>query len=147
MTDDPTWPRYCCAILRDLRGRYLLEKRHADDPDLPGQLVCFGGGRNLGEHPDACIRRELIEEIGSAPDALEMCVLLQSTSGAPIAWFYRGIAPRTEKVITEEGVAAVWATWDELRTLLIGLWNLAAIEAERRGEPIAVVSDIKRSHL
>ena len=149
MTDDPTgdagWPRYCCAILRDERGRYLLEKRPDHDDDLPGKLVCFGGGREPDEHPDASIRRELVEELGIAPERLEFCVRLMGTSGRVIGWFYRGEAPRPEQIVTEAGVEAVWADWDELRLLPVGLWNLAAIEAERRGEPVAIVNDEPRT--
>lgn len=133
------WPRFCCAILRDDRGRYLLEQRRIDDEHMPGQLVCFGGGRERDEHPDACVRRELLEEIGWAPPTLRLCLRLLGRDGRVIAWFYRGIAPMASEIRTEPGVRAVWASWDELSGLPVGDWNLAAIIAEQRGLTETVV--------
>lgn len=138
--DDPAhWPRFCCAILRDAAGRYLLERRSDDDEHMPGQLVCFGGGRNPDEHPDDSIRRELREEIGCELTALEFCLILRGRDSRTIAWFYRAPAPAPTRVRTEPGVRAVWAAWHELGALPIGNWNLAAMIAEREGRSEALV--------
>jgi 8-oxo-dGTP pyrophosphatase MutT (NUDIX family) len=133
------WPRYCCAILRDRSGRYLLEKRPSHEEDAPGMLTCFGGGREVGEDPDACIRRELTEELGFEPARLELCVRLMGTSGRVIAWFYRAEAPSSGLAAIEEGFEAVWAAWEELPGLPVGNWNIAAIRAEAEGVTVAVV--------
>jgi len=60
---DPTW-FYACAIVRDLdTGRLLLEHRTDDAPVNPGQWGFFGGGAEPRESPEACLLRELKEEL------------------------------------------------------------------------------------
>ena len=63
---DDRLPPYCCAILCERSsGALLLEARGADAQVAAGQLTCFGGKREAGEEPLACIERELKEELGS----------------------------------------------------------------------------------
>lgn len=135
MSADPSdWPRYCNAILRDPSGRYLLELRSIHETEVPGQITCFGGGRQPGEHPDDCIRRELAEELGVSTIMLDLCVVLRSRrDGAAISWFYRGAAPDPAVIRPEPGVVVVRHSWDELAALPVGGWNRAALAAERRG--------------
>lgn len=137
--DDPCWPRYCNAILRDARGRYLLEARSPGEAEAPGQLTCFGGGREPGESPEECIRRELTEELGFRTDLLELCVVLRHRrDGHPISWFFRGPAPEESAIRTEPGVRFVWCAWHELDRLPVGAWNRAALVAEREGRDWAL---------
>lgn len=144
----PEWPEYCCAILRDERGRYLLERRAADAKDAPGKLACFGGKREPGEHPDRCLRREIKEELGWSTGALHLDVavrLMARGSGGKadrvVAWFYRGKGPREGlELKTLPGSAVVWVTGEELAGSMRGEvsdWHRVALEAEGRGETVA----------
>lgn len=58
------------AILHQ-NGTFLLQLRD-DIPGIlyPGHWALFGGHIEPGEHPDAAIRRELLEEISHAPATL-----------------------------------------------------------------------------
>ena len=144
----PSWPGYCCAILRDERGRYLLERRADDAKDAPGMLGCFGGKREPGEHPDRCLRREIKEELGWSMGALHLSVavrlMVQSSGARPervVAWFYKGKGPRAGLALqTLPGSAVVWATSEELAGSLraeVSGWHRAALEAEARGDAVA----------
>lgn len=124
---------WCCAILRDPRGRFVFERRPAHEVDAPGMLTCFGGTREPGEDPEACLRRELVEELGFVAGALELCVELTTPKG--VAWFYRGVGPGegTARAL-EPGFGVEWIDAGAIEHADIGAWNLAAIRAERRGE-------------
>jgi 8-oxo-dGTP pyrophosphatase MutT (NUDIX family) len=140
--DPAHWPRYCCAILRDSAGRYLLERRPADARDAPGLLTCFGGKRNRGEHPDRCIRRELFEELNWRIGALriERCVRLVSADLEEIAWFYRAGAPGPAvRMRPLKGFNVEWVNADALAAADLSRWHRVAIEAELRGAPVARV--------
>lgn len=54
-----------CAILLDVSGRFLLQKRD-DAPGIvdPGRVGLFGGHREAGETYIQCVVREIHEEIG-----------------------------------------------------------------------------------
>jgi 8-oxo-dGTP pyrophosphatase MutT (NUDIX family) len=128
-------------MLIDERGRYLLERRPASARVAAGQLTCFGGGREQGEHPDACIRRELREELGFVTDDLELFMRLTGKGGRVIAWIYRGPAPREDSIVHEPGFASVWLTRDELRDANLARWHRAIFDAMLRGEDEAVVGE------
>ena len=131
--DPAQWPVWCCAILRDSRGRFVFERRPVDEPDAPGMLTCFGGTREPGEDPEACLRRELLEELGFIAGEIELCVELTTPKG--IAWFYRAHGP-DEGMATalEPGFGIEWIAAETIGHAGIGAWNLAAIRAELRGE-------------
>ena len=60
------------AVMVAADGRYLLQ--HRDDIPglhLPGHWGLFGGSLEPGEDPETGMRRELLEELGFAPPALE----------------------------------------------------------------------------
>lgn len=135
------WPKYCCAFLRDAKGRYLLERRPDHEVEITGRLTCFGGERHTYEHPDDCIRRELLEELGCAAEALRLRLRLLGAGGQIIAWFYEGLAPPAEHIHTEPGVELRWAEPVELPDLPLGSWNRAAFIAIRSGSSEAIVDD------
>jgi 8-oxo-dGTP pyrophosphatase MutT (NUDIX family) len=61
---DTSW-FYACAIIRDpATDRLLFEIRTDDAPRNPGMWSFFGGGAESGESPEACLLRELREELG-----------------------------------------------------------------------------------
>lgn len=142
---ETSWPEYCCVILRNPAGRYLMEVRPAHERRVTGWITCFGGGRLEGEHPNDCIRRELMEELGWAvePEALKFCLRLVGTRDGQhreIAWFYRADAPGSDvQLVTEPGVVAMWAEFEQTQEARVSNWHRAAIAAERAGEKIARV--------
>ncbi len=138
-------PEYCCAILRDRAGRYLIERRPAHSSHQPRRLTCFGGGREEGESPEACITRELREELTWDEGlirsvGLRRAVRLESRARF-IAWFFAGepVDPACP-IRCEHGYEAVWLS--EGRLLAepsLSSWHKAAISALIRGEQVAVV--------
>lgn len=146
MAEPSHWPPYCCAILLDARGRYLMERRPASAKHAAGLLTCFGGGREPGEEPLACVRRELREELGLSPAqiealGLELAVVIRSERRL-IAWFFAGrIADPVPALQPEPGFEALWRTWDELHAERVSPWHTGAITAHREGRREAVVGE------
>jgi 8-oxo-dGTP pyrophosphatase MutT (NUDIX family) len=129
-----TPPDYCCAILEDRDGRLLLQWRGPDARRAPGRITCLGGAREPDEAPDACLRRELQEEIGWVPDPLELRVVLE-VEGTLTAWFYRGpLDVSLDQLRLEPGLRVILATRSELADLPLAPWHRAVIEAEAQGE-------------
>lgn len=72
---DPAW-FYACAIVRDYQtDRLLFESRTDDAPKNPGRWSFFGGGAEAGESPEACLLRELKEELGITLKASDLSPL------------------------------------------------------------------------
>jgi 8-oxo-dGTP pyrophosphatase MutT (NUDIX family) len=145
-SDDIAWPEYCCAILIDAEGRYLIERRSAKATTAPGQLACFGGKREPMEHPDRCIRREIKEELGWSVGALRLVVavrLRERSSGREIAWFYRGSAPRaTLNLKSLPGSSILHMSAREMLAAPdLSAWHRAAIIANEGSEPVAWIED------
>ncbi len=131
-------PRFCCAILTDSRGYYILERRPLHETDAPGKLTFFGGGRLDGEDPLACLRRELLEELGFTPGPLERVFTLRTPRGQ--AWFYTARGPEEGAATAREpGYRAVWISPDELLASPLAPWHRVVLEALRRGETEAQV--------
>lgn len=134
-----TQPHYCCAILTDSRGRFVLERRPLTEPDAPGKLVCFGGGRDEGEEAEACVRRELMEELGFAAAELEHVFVLHTPLGD--AWFYKGAGPEEGRARAREaGYEAVWVERVFLMSDEVGDWHRVVFAALARGEREAAVA-------
>lgn len=126
-------PRFCCAILTDSRGRYIFEHRPAHEPDAPGALTCFGGGREETEDPESCLRRELLEELGFVAGPLERVFTLHTPRGE--AWFYKGKGPEEGSArALEEGFEAVWVHPSDPDMSKVGRWHRAVFDALARGE-------------
>lgn len=119
-------PAYCCAILLDGRGALVLEKRPDDDADAPGRLTCFGGGRDGDEEPLACLRRELLEELGFALGQARHVLTLHTPKGP--AWFYEAGGPEQGTVVTREaGHGVCWVGRGELFAQHLADWHRAAL--------------------
>ncbi len=138
-------PEYCCAILRDRAGRYLIERRPAHSVHQPRRLTCFGGGREPCESPEVCIRRELREELAWGEGLIDSLALRRAvrleTRARFIAWFFVGepVDP-SWPIRCEHGYEATWVS--EARLLgeaSLSSWHKAAICAWIAGEPVAVV--------
>lgn len=142
------WPLFCCAILRDARGTYLLEKRPATAMAAAGKLTCFGGKRGAGESPETCMRRELLEELKFRPPdgTLERCVTLLWTgpdrvfatkkvvTGGVLAWYYKCAAPEADKAkCVIPGHTAVWVPPGQILKAELSDWHRTALKAEREG--------------
>ncbi len=64
---------YCCRPDFDGRGlRVLLLKRSAKEENYAGHWAIPGGGIDPGETPEQAAKRECSEEIGRAPDELDL---------------------------------------------------------------------------
>lgn len=127
-------PRYCCAILSLPGGELLLERRPEGIAHAPGQLTCFGGRREDGEDPGACVAREVREELGIEPPALALAVELW-VGGELIAWFYAGTlsAEDLSRVRTEPGREAVRVAAGALSDHRVSPWHAGVLEAWREG--------------
>jgi 8-oxo-dGTP pyrophosphatase MutT (NUDIX family) len=133
-------PRYCCAILCDRGGWYVLERRPASDPDAPGRLTFFGGGREDGEGALECLAREVWEELGFAVDTSRaQRVFTLATPSGP-AWFYVAPGPEPETVrAAEAGYAAVWLTQEQVTAATLADWHRAAWEGVLAGRASGTV--------
>lgn len=137
-------PRYCCVILRDSRGRYVLEKRPETEADAPGMLTCFGGGREAQEDAESCVRRELREELGFEVGELERVFTLR-TPPSPLgreAWFFRAVESGPEEGTVralEPGFEVVWVEPGSERMKEVGAWHRAVLDGLARGETEATV--------
>jgi 8-oxo-dGTP pyrophosphatase MutT (NUDIX family) len=128
------YPPYCCALLRDVCGRFWLEQRQSRSRYAAGCLTCFGGHREPGESALACLCRELHEELGWAPpaDACLPAVTLQ-VSGRLIAWFYRiQVPPRCRRLEPGRTLSRVPAA--QLDRVAISAWHRPVLTAFLQGE-------------
>lgn len=132
----PHWPLYACAILEDADGRLLLESRPNSARLAAGQLTCFGGRRESDETPDDCLRRELREELGWAPEHFEKSVELR-VAGELIAWFYHArLDVEIDQLRTAPDVRALLVSPSGLRQLPLSPWHAAVIDAWRNGKQV-----------
>jgi 8-oxo-dGTP pyrophosphatase MutT (NUDIX family) len=120
-------PEYACAVIEDDRRRLLLQLRPATARHAAGLLTCFGGRREDGEDADACVRRELAEELHWQPTTLTPCCELWKGPRF-IARFYRTTFTGGE-LRTEPGHHAVWAPWSALPGLPVSPWHAAVFAA------------------
>ena len=60
-------PDYACAIIVDGAGRLLLERRFPRARHAARRLTCYGGRREGREGHEACLLRELREELAWRP--------------------------------------------------------------------------------
>lgn len=141
--DPAPLPRFCCVFLKDSRGRYVLEQRPLTESDAPGKLTCFGGGREPHEEPEACLRREVREELGCEIGPCTHVLTLNTPLGH--AWFYEAVGPAEgEAAATEPGYTALWIDETTLRDPVffqtrVADWHCAAFTALWRGERFASV--------
>jgi 8-oxo-dGTP pyrophosphatase MutT (NUDIX family) len=124
-------PDYACAVIEDGRGWLLLQLRPAEARYAAGQLTCFGGKREPGEDDLACLRRELVEELGWAPPALEPCCELCKGEHS-IARFFRGIAVGPPRCL-EADQLAISAPLSALPALPVSPWHALVLAAILQG--------------
>ena len=124
-----TWPRYVCAILEDAEGRLLLESRPDDARLAAGKLTCFGGLREAGETPEACLRREMREELNWEPRTPEKRVELW-VAGDLVAWFYHALLDvGIDELRLAPGYQARFISREDLSSLPVSPWHAAVLRA------------------
>jgi len=121
-------PEYVCAVIRDPDDRLLLELRPAGSTHARNELTCFGGRREPPETAQACLRRELQEELGWNPiDLQPVCDLF--AGDRYIAQFFT-CSWHPGPLRTEVGHIAVWIPRASLAGVPLSPWHrhvLAAI--------------------
>jgi 8-oxo-dGTP diphosphatase len=70
MAQGPTTVEVAAAVIRDHAGRYLIARRR-QGTHLAGLWEFPGGKREAGETLEACLRRELTEELSATFDVGE----------------------------------------------------------------------------
>lgn len=137
-------PAFCCAVLQDSKGRYILELRPLHETDAAGLITCFGGGIEPTEDPELGLRRELIEELGYTATTLTRVLTLHTRLGP--AWFYVGPGPEegTAQAL-EPGYTALWLSDEQLIQAeadgKLSSWHRVAIDAIRRGDREAIAPE------
>ena len=131
-----TWPQYACVILEDPQGRLLLESRPKDARLAAGQLTCFGGRREPGETPEACLRRELREELNWEPATVEQCLELW-VAGNLVAWFYHApLDVGLDQLRPAPGHHPRLVSREELAGLPVSPWHAAVLSAWLEGRTV-----------
>jgi 8-oxo-dGTP pyrophosphatase MutT (NUDIX family) len=129
------FPEHACAIITCADGRLLLELRPATAKHAPDTLACFGGKREGDEDADACILRELREELAWAPAHLVGAVDLWR--GSRYIARFRGCALPADAVVRPyPGACAVRLPWSCLSALPLTPWHAAVLRAWAAGEPV-----------
>jgi 8-oxo-dGTP diphosphatase len=62
----------CSVIIYNKEYKVLISQRSAAKKCFPLKLVLVGGGLEMGESPEQCIRREAMEEIGCRLNDLKL---------------------------------------------------------------------------
>ncbi len=129
MAASNVYPPYCCAILQDECGQFILEQRGADAKYAAGTLTCFGGAREDGEEPLACMHRELTEELTWVPSHLyRVCDLY--VDGVITAWFFTSteLVPAL-CVARESGRSLQRIAQEKLENAVISPWHKTVLRA------------------
>lgn len=130
------WPQYVCAILEDSEGRLLLESRPESARLAAGKLTCFGGRREDDETPEACLHRELQEELNWQPQSIRQQIELW-VGEELVAWFYHAkLTVGIDQLRLLAGHQAQLARREELSSLPLSPWHAATLEAWQRGETV-----------
>ena len=125
-------PRYCCAVIEDTQNRLLLQLRPADAVFASGLMTCFGGAREQHESAEACLQREIAEELAcQIRSSRPQCDLYRD--GEWIARFYHCDLDRLPTHAVEPGHIAVWAPWSSLPGLPVSHWHALVLQAIRAG--------------
>jgi ADP-ribose pyrophosphatase len=110
-------PDYVTVLASDLDGRILMVKQYRPvvetfTLELPSGMV------DAGETPDACVRRELVEETGHAAGDIELLGTLVPDVGrlGNRMWCYAasGVRPMSPAPPIEDGIELLRMTPDEL---------------------------------
>lgn len=108
-----------CTVYAERDGQILLLRR-AEGSALAGQWYLPGGGADEGESPEACARRELLEESGLTIDGdLEVvgAYLMRAYGHDFVNVSYRGTAAG-DVTVSAEHTGARWVDPRRMRSTL-----------------------------
>ena len=138
---DPSAPEHACALLRTADGRLALQLRPAHLRHAANQLTCFGGKREAGEDSPTCLRRELREETGWAPDLVPADGIDLRSGGRWIARFHLLNLPAGVVLVPEPGFVVILAPLPALPGLPLSPWHRAVIAGWQAGLRAVAVAD------
>ena len=125
---------HACAVIEDDHGRLLLELRPPTARFAAGRLTCFGGKRDADESLEECLRRELHEELGWAPNQALVIACDLWLPDQFVARFFRCQWPAGTTPRCLLGVVPVWCPWPALPGLPLSPWHAAVLAAVASGE-------------
>lgn len=114
---------YAHAVLRTVDGKFLLQSR-GWNPGIhaPGVVSLFGGGAEGAETPEACVIREILEELELHVQKQDLEFLWEGQGLSPdgvtparrVTYLVRNVDPST--CVLHEGEALVLCDFEEMLT-------------------------------
>jgi len=116
--------RVSLIVLRDKKGKVLLQHRDETAERLPDYWAFFGGGIKDGESPEEAVRREIKEELGIELKDLEFFERYEFKQEEGLYEKFVFVAPLTVSVDVlekqqEEGQGLGLFSFEELKDLKI----------------------------
>jgi 8-oxo-dGTP pyrophosphatase MutT (NUDIX family) len=134
--DTSSIARVRCVLMR--KGRYLLAQHNSRRRDRMGRWGLPGGRLRASEKPKACLRRELLEELGcEVPYLKRLGDWLHGDELHRV--FGCEIDEPIETFAADELLAIGWFTYEETA-------ELAVADKLRTGFELAAITEFRRQH-
>ena len=135
--DKASITRVRCVLMR--ADRYLLAQHNSRRPERLGRWGLPGGRLRQTEKPKACLRRELIEELGCrVPRLVRLGDWLHD--GEQHRVFGCEIDEPIESFAADELLAIGWFAYEEIA-------DLAAADKLRTGFELAAITEFRRHYM